>query len=190
MVRQGRRQAAFTLVEMLTTVALLVIVLGLMVSLARYVRRRSAEDLTRRVLLDLDESLRRYLRSYDRPTQGRIVESLGLALDEGPVDERALELLTLENNRRFVRALEEGGYMAQRAFRDLPLSIYGESMLRDAWGMPIVLMPRMHRSIGMAPNDAWFFFSAGPDRLYLTRGDNQYSYEALGLGAGTTGSGP
>jgi len=43
-------------------------------------------------------------------------------------------------------------------------------------------MPAMHRQIGMAPGNEWFFFSAGPDRQYLTRDDNQYSYEALGAG--------
>jgi hypothetical protein len=30
--------------------------------------------------------------------------------------------------------------------------------------------------IGMNPQ-GWFFFSAGPDRQYLTRDDNLYSYD-------------
>ena len=45
---------AFTLVEMLTTVAALVILLGLMVSLARDVRRRSATELTNEIIARLD----------------------------------------------------------------------------------------------------------------------------------------
>ena len=42
-------------------------------------------------------------------------------------------------------------------------------------------MPSKHPLVGTAPNDRFFFFSAGPDRLYLTQGDNLYSYEDLSL---------
>src|SRR5437867_8828428 len=55
---------AFTLIEMLTTVALLVIILGLMVSLARYVRNRSATQLTRELLINLNEAMTRYENAY------------------------------------------------------------------------------------------------------------------------------
>src|SRR3977135_332087 len=54
------RRRAFTLVEMLTTVAVLVIVLGLMVSLARDVRTRSAERLTKDLLSRLDTLVAQY----------------------------------------------------------------------------------------------------------------------------------
>jgi hypothetical protein len=84
------------------------------------------------------------------------------------------------NNRQLVQFFKSQKALSDKAFRDLPLSIYDEATVRDAWGMPIVFMPRMHRQIGMAPGQPWFFFSAGPDRQYLTRDDNQYSYEALG----------
>jgi len=40
LIQRRHRRGGFTLVEMLTTVAMLIIMLGLMVSLARYVRRR------------------------------------------------------------------------------------------------------------------------------------------------------
>ena len=50
----------FTLIEMLTTVAVLVIVLGLMVSLARDVRTRSAERLTKDLLNRLDTLVAAY----------------------------------------------------------------------------------------------------------------------------------
>src|ERR1051326_6601554 len=56
----SRRRAGFTLIEMLTTVAVLIIVLGLMVSLARHVRNRSATLLTRDVLAHLDVALANY----------------------------------------------------------------------------------------------------------------------------------
>ena len=64
---------------MLTTVALLIIVLGLMVSLARYVRRRSAEDLTRRLLVNLNSAMLEYTRRNEPPAiesfiEGRVVD--------------------------------------------------------------------------------------------------------------------
>ncbi|MDB5295634.1 MAG: hypothetical protein JWO31_1617, partial [Phycisphaerales bacterium] len=68
--RAGRCAAAgggggYTLVEMLTTVAVLVIVLGLMVSLARHVRERSAQALTKALLRQLDGLMTRYADRHD-----------------------------------------------------------------------------------------------------------------------------
>src|SRR5215218_9476846 len=60
--RQSKIPRAFTLIEMLTTVAVLVIVLGLMVSLARDVRTRSAERLTKDLLSRLDTLVEQYRR--------------------------------------------------------------------------------------------------------------------------------
>src|SRR5947208_10405017 len=56
---RGSRRG-YTLIEMLTTVAVLIIVLGLMVSLARHVRNRSATVLTRDLLAHLDVALGAY----------------------------------------------------------------------------------------------------------------------------------
>src|SRR5436190_13889333 len=53
-------RSGFTLIEMLTTVAFLVIVLGLMVSLARDVRNRSADSLTKQILHRLDVLVGQY----------------------------------------------------------------------------------------------------------------------------------
>jgi hypothetical protein len=97
-------------------------------------------------------------------------------------DEVSLQRTALNNNRQFVQFFRAQKGLPGKAFRDLPLSIYDEATIRDAWGTPIVFMPSMHRQIGMAPGQEWFFFSAGPDRQFLTRDDNQYSYEALGPG--------
>src|SRR2546430_14598006 len=58
--RKSQIKNAFTLIEMLTTVAALVIVLGLMVSLARDVRNRSAERLTKDLLRRLDTLVAQY----------------------------------------------------------------------------------------------------------------------------------
>src|SRR3954463_10644943 len=59
-----RPRRGFTLIEMLTTVAVLIIVLGLMVDLAGYVRNRSANDLTRQVLAALDATMNQYLTTH------------------------------------------------------------------------------------------------------------------------------
>src|SRR3712207_4742253 len=55
-----QRTAGFTLLEMLTTVAVLVIVLGLMVSLARHVGERAAAALTKDLIRRLDVLMERY----------------------------------------------------------------------------------------------------------------------------------
>ena len=51
---EGARRRGFTLLEMLTTVAALVILLGLMVDLARYVRNDSSVKLTKQLLYQCD----------------------------------------------------------------------------------------------------------------------------------------
>ena len=58
------RGRGFTLVETLTAIALLVIVLGLMVSLARNVRAASADELTKDVLRRLDAAMAAYVHQY------------------------------------------------------------------------------------------------------------------------------
>jgi hypothetical protein len=80
------------------------------------------------------------------------------------------------NNEQFVRLLRSSSALA-RQLSDLPASIYNEASLLDAWGSPVVLMPAMHPAIGMAPGNGYFLFSAGPDRRFLTRDDNLYSYD-------------
>src|SRR3954470_24422361 len=60
----ARRRRAFSLIEMLATVAALVILLGLMVSLARYVRRQASDQLTKQLLAQLDVLVRRYQERY------------------------------------------------------------------------------------------------------------------------------
>ena len=50
-------------------------------------------------------------------------------------------------------------------------------VLRDTWGSPIAYLPSQHPALGMAADDRPFFVSPGPDRRFLTRDDNLYSYE-------------
>src|SRR4051812_11099961 len=223
----------FTLIEMLTTVAVLIIVLGLMVSLARYVRDRSAQQLTRQALRNLETLMSEYadhnaghLPAVDPilpPEAGAAVLAprLPTTVPAVPIaiDEAALAEAARRNNLQYVAALKRdylkrhaklplqaphetadvsahaspGGGSGASGSPDvfdpfeqsqIPVSIYDHRTLRDAWGSPIVFMPNQHQLIGLAPSragqDQYFFFSAGPDRKYLTRDDNLYSYEATG----------
>jgi hypothetical protein len=175
---------------MLTTVAVLIIVLGMMVSLAREVRRKSAEQLTKELLSHLDV----LAQSFKERNKGRlpnvqpVVPANVMDIDEAKVRAAARinnEALVNELKGELVRSgllqhdSKQGG-----GFGDLPISLYDGRMLADAWGNPIVFMPNQHPIIGMAPvrsgeeeGHASFFFSPGPDGKYLTREDNLYSYE-------------
>jgi type II secretory pathway pseudopilin PulG len=170
----------FTLIEMLTTVAVLIIVLGLMVSLAAHVRRTSAAELTKDLLLKLDEMMLQYAARHSGELP-KVVELLdsdtpvpASAPGDGAEIEQKLAGVARSNNGAFVQALKNQQNLGA-SLREMPISIYDEVQIRDAWGSPIVLMPRMHPSIGMASRH--FFFSAGPDKRFLTRDDNLYSYE-------------
>jgi len=173
---------------MLTTMVVLVIVLGLMVSLARYVRERSSQALSKKLLRQLDVAMTECVARHGGtipatsafpPPQ---IESStgGRALETRPFDRGLLRDAALLNNRGAVRALEAEGEVARQALSDLPASIYHDGTLYDAWGTPIVFMATKHPLVGTAPRSkTYFFFSAGPDRDYLSRFDNLYSYEEM-----------
>jgi hypothetical protein len=93
-----------------------------------------------------------------------------------PTDQQLLES-AFANNRDFVAALKADSGAGGLGM--LPVSMYDEVLLRDAWGNPVVFMTRRHPLVGTAPQDRFFFFSAGPDRAYLTQDDNLYSYDDL-----------
>src|SRR4051812_40452293 len=176
-----RGRSGFTLVEMLTTVAVLVIVLGMMVSLARDVRTRSAERLTKDLIHRLDLLVANYRsRSLkglpeDQIKLYPIVHSL---MDSEGQDEAHLRTNAMFNNTDLIRTLRRQVDLSGTAFSDLSIANFNEVNVLDAWGSPIVYMPHQHPQIGMASGDRSFFFSAGPDRKYLTRQDNLYSYES------------
>jgi hypothetical protein len=170
-IRSHRR--AFSVVELLTTVAGLVIVLGLMVSLARHVRLVSAESLTRDILHRLDEAMAMYVSRNN----GMLPPDIPPFIEDNhqPLNEIGLQRSAERNNEAFVRVLKSAGLFAGQ-FDDLSIAYYDEARVRDAWGTPIVFMAKMNPAIGMNPK-GWFFFSAGPDRQYLTRDDNINSYD-------------
>lgn len=164
----------YTLIEMLTTVAALVLILGVMVSLARFVRFRSSTDLTEEILVRLDQSMERYMRLND----ARLPDIPQAVPDDDPHPTEAFILAqAYPNNRSFVAALRSVQPVSGGLFANLPVSIYDGHTLKDAWGGLILFMPHQHPAIGIAPDNRFFFFSAGPDRRYLTRDDNLYSYE-------------
>jgi hypothetical protein len=167
------RRPGYTLVEMATTIAALIIVLGLMVSLARYVRNASAVELTKDLLRKLDTLMDQYeAHHHQLPTVSPFVDARTL-----DPDEQLLQRAAVNNNRDVVAALRAEAGMSSMAFGGLPEAVYNEATLRDAWGTPIVFMPQQHPAVGTALQNRRFFFSAGPDRLFLTLDDNLYSYE-------------
>ena len=193
--RPRRCPRGFTLIEMLTVVAALIILLGLMVSLAWDVRRQSSERLTKELLVKLDRLMAQYVQQHKRlphvlplvdpgltggpapQSQPAPLSSTRPAEDELP-DEGTLHAAAELNNRDFVLALRaESSGRTPELFGPVGGAMYDEVTLRDAWGTPIVFMPEMHPAIGMALGNRPFFVSAGPDRRFRTLEDNLYSYE-------------
>lgn len=182
-----KAKTGLILLELLSILAALVIVLGLMVSLARYVRQTSASDLTKDLLRRLDEAMKQYidLRNGGLPPAlpPLIVPdaqpSLTATAPPRQPNEASLTLRAEANSRATVHLLRQYHVFPDDAFADLSISYYNGSVVRDAWGSAIVFMPQMDPAIGMAAQ-GWFFFSAGPDRRYTTKTDNVYSYELMG----------
>jgi hypothetical protein len=176
------RKSSFTLIEMLTTVAALVIVLGLMVSLARFERRRSAENFTREdILAKLEALLARPDVVQNKALQEaladpNVVPRLVYSATREP-EEPLLQHNAAANNTEFVKIFKK--YVGPRAFNEFPLSLYNPTAntLVDAWGTPIVYMPAGALNVGIIPQQRSFFLSAGPDRKFSSVVDNLYSYE-------------
>jgi prepilin-type N-terminal cleavage/methylation domain-containing protein len=174
------RVAGYTLIEMLTTIAVLVIAMGLMASLARRVRAQSAESVTKNLLRSLDVLMSQYVSQHHQlPVVASFVPE---KMEENtPLDEATLQMTARQNNRDLLRVLRGQLGATGTPFADQPASIYDDSTLKDAWGTPIVFMPSYHPAVGMAPENHYFFVSAGPDGHFFTRDDNLYSYEGPGV---------
>jgi type II secretory pathway pseudopilin PulG len=170
--------------ELLLVILGLTLLLGLMVSLARRVRRESSHNLAERVLVELEVALDAYRSAHDR------LPGVMPLLPREDVDEAEFESTlagrVLPHNRQVVAALglaelgeARADSTAVTALDALGLLAFDGQTLRDPWGTPIAYLPRYDPRVGMAAGDRPFFFSAGPDRRFLTREDNVYSYEAL-----------
>src|SRR5690242_19858807 len=119
--RADRR--GYTLVEMLTTIAVLVIVLGLMVSLARRVRAQSAEAVTKGLLIKLDGLVAQYQALHHRlPAVSPLIPPD--VKDVSLLNERALLRNAEKNARELVRALKSEFDLSANAFADLPVAYF------------------------------------------------------------------
>ena len=175
--RASKNHHGFTLLELATTIVALILVLGLMVSLAHYVRNELATEVTKDLLHRLDSLVDQYMQRHEgRVPQVPAFIPPGAASASLP-DEQTLQQTAIANNRGIVQALRQDGLLVEQSFGGLPESIINEMMVRDAWGSPIVFMPQGYEGIGMALENRPFFFSAGGDMRYLTIENNLYSYE-------------
>ena len=193
------RTAGFVLVEILLIAAVLWIAIGLLISLSRHVRSRSAESDTARMLWKAHLALSR-AQSAQASTDGAtgIVSSSTVAeasavgglpkplgLDELAIASPKTVRQTLDgHNRVLVHALlqsmpddEANDPRSQVAWARLSRSMFDGQTLRDAWGTPVVLARGDDQRLGLAPGRRDYCLSAGPDRNFLTRDDNLYSFE-------------
>jgi type II secretory pathway pseudopilin PulG len=180
--RAGRaRRRGYTLVELFLTVAVLMMVLGLAVNLSARLRDDALQRRTRGQLQQLTAAVARYAADHD----GRLPEVTPLVdpaaavvapADVTPTGDPPAVTERARQNRADVRRALGLGEPAPG----------GPDPLTDPWGSPIVLLPRQNPAIGMAPGDRFFFVSAGPDRRFLTRADNLYSYDYVDANGGST----
>ena len=171
---------AFTLVELFLTIGVLMMVLGLAINLAQHGRERSQAALTQAELRGLAVALDGYLAAHDGRGPAVPPAVPPTAAAGGLPAEADVRRAADVNDAAVVRALvpywPTTGPAAGLLGR-LPGPQFDGVTLRDAWGNPIIYLPGQHPAIGMAADDRPFFVSPGPDRLFLTRDDNLYSYE-------------
>jgi hypothetical protein len=133
----------------------LVVVLGLVVSLARYVRRNASLSAVRQQLITLNAKLNETGIPPELP-----MFAPGLNADDERRLPEAMRTVALQNAELWSKYLgiENKGYL-------------------DPWGMPIVVINGAHPALGMAPRFRPFFLSAGSDCRYFTLADDIYGYD-------------
>ena len=153
--RREHCRAGFALLELCTVCAALVISLGLMVSLARFVRAENGFAAFRGQL----SGLRIRLEAKGKPAWVPPFAEQMTADDETRQPDVA-------------RKSARQNMLAWSATVDISS---GDAI--DVWGMPIVLIDDVRPSLGMAPHGRPFLMSAGPDGRYFTLLDNVYDYD-------------
>ena len=195
--RSGCHRNGLALRELLLTLALLTIGFGLVVSLTRRVRSEAAFSLARRELLELEDALSAYRRTFGRlpdvpPLVPRAAATASrAAVTLRPGDEPLLRERAATTIAATVRALGLGAGPSRdnlSPLAGLSAMEFDGTTLLDPWGRPIAYLKSGRAEIGIAAGDAPFFFSAGPDGLYLTREDNLYSYEVPTATGGAGGA--
>jgi hypothetical protein len=156
-VCRRRFAAGITRLSFVVLVAALSLTLAFVVALARHVRTTSADELTRERIIACAEQVRDWLSTAGTLDLERPVLS-------GSGDEEAyLRQFAMNQGRAAARS-------SGRVTADL-------TGWRDAWGTPLLLLAGQHSQLGIAPGDAPFLLSAGPDRTFLSKSDNLYSYD-------------
>ncbi len=172
-------------------VLLVAAVVGLMVavSLARHVRATSSQELTRARILaaahlvedrlsaspDLVSQLQlgRSGAGGKPPPAGRVQRkgTADAASQPGEsLDELQLRTTAMNNARQLSSARPTPAGSAEVVNTD-------PAGWRDAWGTPLLVLAGQASQIGVSPEDTPFVVSAGPDRRFLTKLDNLYSYD-------------
>ncbi|MGF1632602.1 MAG: type II secretion system protein [Phycisphaerae bacterium] len=176
----------YTFIELLCTLAALVIVLGVVVSLSRAVRNESRQSLTRVMLRDLSLALDAYAAEHGPPVPRPPLLPPDPDTDDAPPSSQLLLARATANNRAMITALRPNLAAVGRGLPggggpllgELPDRFYDGRRLLDAWGTPVILTEPDAR-LGLGAAGGPFFVSAGADADYLTRGDNLYSYEVV-----------
>ncbi|MGC4031297.1 MAG: hypothetical protein QM754_06065 [Tepidisphaeraceae bacterium] len=153
----GRKtgRAGFGLLELLTSVAFLVILLGFAVSAARYVRSKDSAAAIRQQLAMLNGRL----AAYGLPAELPIFAENLTAADEAAAPDRVLD-----------QAKENADLCADWLRVD-------RTSMTDPWGTPIVAIPGKHRARHVAAVQA-VLDDAGPDGRFFTLSDNIYGYDS------------
>lgn len=163
-----RTHRGYTLVELFLTIGVLVMVLGLAVNLADRLRRTSLDHRARQQLQQLSAAVARFQAAH----ASQLPAAMPL-LD--PAEPLPHEPATIDPATLTARAARNAADV-RLALGWTPATRPTEDPFTDPWGTPIVFMPSQ-TAIGMAPGDRPFFVSAGPDRQFITRADNLYSYD-------------
>lgn len=153
--RRAPGRAGFTLLELLTASAGLIVVLGLVVSLARYVRQNASLSAMREQMLALNAAL-----AAKGPPPGLPMFAEGMTAENEARSPEGMRALARQNAEAWSAHF---GLSATASF--------------DPWGLPVVLINGAHPNLGMAPRFKPFFLSAGPDNRYFTLVDDLYSYD-------------
>jgi len=205
-ISRSRRRAmrAFSLIEMLIVIGLVVLLASLTVVVGRSVIAKSKIDQCRQLLSTLDATLTEYqaerggippfvIRAYIPPS--------GLTSNAGKT--RREVAAYLEQVKGFPGIDKQLGtidssFLVQRQqiFTDLAgyqyagtVAVDARPSVRDPWGMEILYIhPNAQndvafKTLGKPVNERPYFMSAGPDEEYETLEDNVYSYEVVKPGA-------
>lgn len=145
---------AFTLIEILIVVVIILILTGVGAALGSWATSRGKEASTRVMLLNAQMIFDEYNRVANSGITGWSPGASAASI--------------LHSQTRNMVAFRQ--YYAA-----LPREVYRGNGLIDAWGSPLHLVPAKAAYCGVAPQPYPYFVSPGPDRDIATPQDNLYS---------------